>query len=422
MKKKILLVEPNFPIPNKSKNHKNFLPIGLLKIAAFLRKNNTEVILFRGMPQSSEDINKLLKFNPQEIWITSLFTYWSKYVKDASMYYKELFRKAKIVIGGIYASLMPEHCREYTGCDEVYKGVYEQAENYFPAYDLVDVDYQIIHASRGCIRRCKFCGTYIIEPKFIPKRSIKSEIKSNKLIFYDNNFLANEYIENILDELANTVYNGRYVYSECQSGFDGRILTKDLAKKIKRARFVSPRIAWDNSFKLYNSIERQINYLVDAGYNPKDIYIFMLYNYVTPFEIMEEKRKKCFSWGVQIADCRYRPLNQAFDNYNPYMRKQTNKDYFIHSRWTDRQVRQFRENVRKQNICIRHGFPFYSKVLEHKKIDNGIIKKIKNLASLKEKIELLEENNIDYWFPEGNGKVTIKANTIVEESNNKRCI
>ena len=29
--KKVLLLEPNFPIPNKSRNHSDFLPIGLLK-------------------------------------------------------------------------------------------------------------------------------------------------------------------------------------------------------------------------------------------------------------------------------------------------------------------------------------------------------------------------------------------------------
>ncbi len=402
--KKILLVEPDFPIPNKSKNHKNFLPIGLLKIASFLRENNSKILLFRGIPKSLDGVSKLERFYPNEIWITSLFTYWSKHVNDASMYYKELFPKAKIIVGGIYASLMPEHCKEYTKCDEVFRGIYEKAEDYFPAYDLVDVDYQIIHSSRGCIRQCKFCGTYKIEPTFIPKKSIKDEIKSNKLIFYDNNFLANKYIENILDELTNATYNGKAVYSECQSGFDGRILTKELAERIKRARFLNPRIAWDNSFEEYKHIERQISYLVDAGYNPKDIYIFMVYNYEIPFEIMEEKRKKCFEWGVQIADCRYRPLNQTYDNYNPYMSEQTDKDYFIHSGWTDKQIRWFRTNIRKQNICIRHGFPFYSKILEHKKIDNGLIKKIKKLGSLEGKIELLTENNIDYWFPENNHK------------------
>jgi len=398
--KQILLVEPNFPVPNKSKNHKNFLPIGLLKLASYLRKNNVKIQLRRGTPNSLESISNLKKLNPDEVWITSLFTYWSKYVKEAVGYYKDFFPKSKIIVGGIYASLMPDHCKEYTKCDEVYIGVHNEAENYFPAYDLVDVDYQIIHASRGCIRRCDFCGTYKIEPKFISKRNIKGEIKSNKLIFYDNNFLANKYLENILEELKNIKINNRAVYSECQSGFDGRILTPDLAVKLKKARFINPRIAWDNSYEEYKDIERQISYLVDGGYNPKDIYVFMVYNYDLPFEIMEEKRKKCYEWRVQIADCRYRPLDQAFDNYNPHKTEQTKKDYYIHHNWIDSEVRKFRRNVRRQNICVRHGFPFYSKDFENKKYERKILKEVKSQKSISEKIKLLDINSIDYWVPD----------------------
>mgnify|MGYP003316490570 CR=1 FL=1 len=40
----ILLVEPDFPIPPKSRNHHNFLPLGLLKIVSLLRKNE---VLFK---------------------------------------------------------------------------------------------------------------------------------------------------------------------------------------------------------------------------------------------------------------------------------------------------------------------------------------------------------------------------------------
>ena len=45
--KSVLLVEPNFPIPNKSRNHKDFLPIGLLKIAGYLKKKGIKVELIR---------------------------------------------------------------------------------------------------------------------------------------------------------------------------------------------------------------------------------------------------------------------------------------------------------------------------------------------------------------------------------------
>ena len=94
--KKILLVEPDFPIPAKSKNHKNFLPIGLLKIASFLKANGVSVKLQRGTPQNSETISELKSFNPDEVWVTSLFTYWARYVRDAVYYYKELFPIAKV--------------------------------------------------------------------------------------------------------------------------------------------------------------------------------------------------------------------------------------------------------------------------------------------------------------------------------------
>ena len=51
---KVILVEPDFPIPNKSRNHSNFLPIGLLKIATFFRERSIDVELIR----FKEDENK----------------------------------------------------------------------------------------------------------------------------------------------------------------------------------------------------------------------------------------------------------------------------------------------------------------------------------------------------------------------------
>jgi len=72
--KRILLVEPDFPIPPKSKNHKNFLPIGLLKIASYLRAKGNKLRLIRGTPKNIVDI-EISNFLPHEIWITSLFTY-----------------------------------------------------------------------------------------------------------------------------------------------------------------------------------------------------------------------------------------------------------------------------------------------------------------------------------------------------------
>jgi len=200
----ILLIEPNFPIPSKSKNHKNFLPIGLLKIASYLRSKNIKVKLIRGIPKNLLEFSEIQRFAPSEIWVTSLFTYWAKYVKD----YKNIFPQSKIVVGGIYASLFSKkQVKQYTGCDEVHQGIIPEAEKCFPAYDLLKnanphpIDYQIIHSSRGCKRHCDFCGTWKIEPEFIPKKSIKEEVRYEKIVFYDNNLFMNPHIEEILQEL-----------------------------------------------------------------------------------------------------------------------------------------------------------------------------------------------------------------------------
>lgn len=382
---KVLLVEPKFPVPPKSINHRDFLPIGLLKLASYHRSKGDKVKLVRGNQPFSD-------FYPNQIKITSLFTYWASYVWESVRFYKENYSKAKVIVGGIYASLMPEHCKK-SGCDAVFVGVDDRVEKFKPAYDLVNVDYQIVHSSRGCLRRCKFCGTWKIEPKFTYKKSIKDDICSNRVIFYDNNLLANPYIENIFDELANAMYKGKAVYSESQCGIDGRLLTQELANLLKRAKFINPRIAWDHGYGQHVSIKKQLDILVKAGYRMSDIYVFMVFNWEIPFKEMEKKRLKCWKWGVQIADCRYRPLNQTFDNYDA-KKEQTNNDYYIHPKWNDKEVKKFRRNIRAHNICVRQRLKFYSRTLEHKRISK---KDYKNLVKLPN--SQIKKLLPDAWFP-----------------------
>ncbi len=416
--KSYLLVEPEFPIPTKSKNHKDFFPIGLLKLATLLDNQGNEVQILRGQKPIEE-----IRFKPDEVWVTSLFTYWSKYVKQSVKHYASLFPSTKTVVGGIYASLMPEHCKNYTGCDEVFLGVYPEAEIVDPNYDLLpegsnNIDFQIIHVTRGCPRRCEFCGTWKIEPEFKAKKTILPEINKRKLVFYDNNLLYHSEIEDIFQELIELKAKRKILWCEAQSGFDGRILLKKphLGKMIKKAGFRSPRIAWDWGFDQRKSIAKQLKILTDAGYNAKEIEVFVLYNWDIPFDEMEKKRVQCYKWRVQIADCRYRPLDQTFDEYNPRRRNQTARDYYIHSQagWTDFLVKQYRKNIRRTNICVRHGFPFYSSAFERKKIGNSHAKHLKSLHTLKEKEEYLRKEGIEYWFP---GKTT-KSYELLDSSQN----
>jgi len=415
----ILLVEPEFPIPSKSKNHKDFLPIGLLKIGAMYQDKNENVKLVRGNLDKNEikkagdkDWNK-----PEKILITSLFTYWKPEVEETVEHYNEEYPEAEIIVGGIYASLMPGDCEKISGVDKVYEGVHSEAEKFEPNYDLINhnsepLDYQIIHTSRGCPRECDFCGVWKIEPKFSCVSSVKDKIFEDKkgVVFYDNNLLKNPNIENILDELIQLKKKGEITWCESQSGFDGRILIEKphLAEKIYKAGFRYVRIAWDWGYEQKDEIKEQINIFIKGGYRPKELFIFMIYNWEIPFNELEKKRVKCFEWGVQISDCRYRPLDQTFDRYNPhkYKKGQTKDDYYIHDEggWTDPKIRQFRKNVREHNICIRHNKEFYSPEFERKKLPKeeiiGIYEKISKFDSKDEIKNYLDERGITYFFPD----------------------
>ena len=411
--KTFLLVEPDFPIAHKSKNHKDFLPIGLLKIASYLRGQGHEVLLVRGIGKPITNYGSPAQMPPDEVWVTSLFTYWASQVREAVQYYKALFPQAVVRVGGIYASLRPkEEVMQFTGCDQVHRGVLPTVENYasdhFPAYDLIEaanphpIDYQILHASRGCPRKCPFCGTWTIEPEFVPKKTVNNEIRRSKLIFYDNNFLMNPHIEAILEELMTLRKDGQIAWVESQSGLDGRVLLKKphLASMLRDVGFRYPRIAWDWGYEQVSSVERQLDILLDAGYPPRDIFVFMLYNYELPFEELEKKRLKCWEWGVQIVDCRYRPLDQLHDDYSPYKRSQSGSAYYIHPSWTDQSVRAFRSNVRRHNICIRYRLSFYSRDLEKKRVHKKLAGRLRKLKDKSKIANLLDDKELDYWFPD----------------------
>lgn len=369
-KQRILLVEPAFPIPCKSRNHKNTFPVGLLKISSYLKSTGRQVMFIR--MNEEYDFTKILEYDPELVMLTSIFTYWADQVKDAVYYFKNLLN-VPVMVGGVFASLEPQLCKEYTGCDMVYTGVIEEAEEHPIDYSLLDeeIDFQILHTSRGCNRHCDFCGCYMIESTWSYKKSIKDEVCRKKLVFYDNNLIANPYIDNILDELIELKQDRIILECESQSGFDGRILEKKpyLASKLKQAGFKHPKIAWDSGVNTWEKCESQIDILLDAGYNNRNISVFMLFNHDLSYDELEEKSILLFDKRIQITDCRFRPYDRLDDNYNGRINSpQTNYDYHINPNWTDREVKQFRRNVRRHNSCVRYGADWYSETINRRRI------------------------------------------------------
>ena len=203
-----------------------------------------------------------------------------------------------------------------------------------PQYNRVVGYTQRIETHRGC----RWQHPYCYEPKEMIDFPIP-EIKRNKVQILDMNFLFRENRLETIKDLGKRRVNGKLVYYECVCGFDFRLLTLEIAKALKKARFVKPRLAWDGSFADQYKIKDAINMLKKAGYKPNDIMLFMIVNWAIPRSECERKLDLMKVWNVKVCDCCY---DGGYAHCTP--------DY-----WTGKDLVEFRAKCRKHNQLVNFG-------------------------------------------------------------------
>lgn len=348
--KKILLV-----CPKKSKKyHTQYPPLGLLKLSSYHKQTGDDVKFVQGFSGNG--------FSPDIIYITSLFTYAYEPVHEVIRYYSKEYKRAKIIVGGIYATLCPEHLRTRWGDRiEIHQGLVEEVEDILPDYSLVPQwKASILFSSRGCIRKCRFCSVSVLEPEFKPKPSIRHLIYPGhkKVILWDNNILASPYWEDIFQELEESKLEVDF-----NQGIDARLITAQVVLKLKKLKIPFIRLAYD-TYGIRKPLKRAIDMLKNAGFNGRRIFIYCLYN--NPYEkdtpqIFLNRLQDLIDWGVISYPMRYEPLEVR------------QKNTYISSHWTSEEL----EMVAKARRVIGYGgaFPPYQglkkKFLEAKSFESA---------------------------------------------------
>ena len=328
---RILLVEPQ----KSKKYHTPYPPLGLLKLAAY-HKRKKDVVRF--VPGLSDD-----GYEPDIIYITSLFTYAYEPVHKVIQYYSNKYKKARIVVGGIYATLCPDHLKErFKNRIEVHQGLVDEVEELLPDYSLVpNWNTSILFASRGCIRKCPFCSVPQIEPKFKAKKSIKHLIYPGhkKVVFWDNNFLASPYWKNIFDELKEL--NLKVDFNQ---GLDARLLNEEIATMLKKLRMPFVRLAYDSD-GIRLPLKKAIDLLNDVGIRGRKIIVYCLYNHLDTPEDFLNRIRDLLDWGAVAYPMRYEPIEPRL------------KNTYISPNWTAKQL----EMIAKARRVIGYGgaFPPY---------------------------------------------------------------
>ena len=206
-------------------------------------------------------------------------------------------------------------------------------------YNTSNEGEQHIRITEGCPNYCVYCAESW-ENGIRPIYHEIPELIRNKVILLDMNLMYKERCIEIIDDLARRKVNNKVIYYELQCGIDYRNMTQNKASALKRARFKNIRWAWDYAYSDAYKHWDCLKYLTNAGYNPKNIQVFMICNWLVPsYEVMA-KIKTLLKWGVQVSDCWFD--NQLPPNIKP-----------IH--WTEREIKSFRKECRDHGIMIRHN-------------------------------------------------------------------
>ena len=333
--KRVLLVEPPY--------HRKWIPLGLAKISSFVKSNGGQVDFVRHPIMKKYDL----------ICITTCFTTDSRIVlKSIRDCQRGLYTKGtKIIVGGIFASLMPKYIMAKTGVD-VFVGYSPVLDSFFPDYIIdwgIDDRYkedQVLFTVRGCPNRCAYCMVWKMEPEFyvLPNWQEQIETSSKKrVILMDNNLLATpiEHMENVVE-----ILNRNQKTVTMNGGVDCKFVTDENAKLLSSLiynnfgfRIAFDKMSDDGHFQI--AMEKILN----AGLKPKGIsYCYVLFNFDdTPQEAFYRSRE-CWKYGVEPYLMRYKPLNMLTMNNN-----------FVGKYWTKRLADAFQIYWQNYGYAVNDG-------------------------------------------------------------------
>jgi len=262
-----------------------------------------------GLPE--ENAIKFLKDIPKPdfIILTSVMTYWYYGVVEARNTLKKLFPEVPVLLGGNYATLMPEHAFKKIKPDYIFKGIslvelerfFEEntGENIsfpelkdFPEPDFSHyrkIKYITLRTSFGCPYHCTYCGIKKFYSDFVFKNPLKVvdeiinlHLKYNvfDFVFYDDALIADngKNLKVILKNLISRDYKFRF---HTPNGLHANFIDQELAEIFFEAKFIEPRLSLEtaNENRLKKSggklslknFEKAVENLYNAGYKEKEI-------------------------------------------------------------------------------------------------------------------------------------------------------
>jgi radical SAM superfamily enzyme YgiQ (UPF0313 family) len=263
-----------------------------------------------------EDLDRIEA--PDLILVTSGMTYWYTGVQEAVGLLRAVFPDSPLVLGGVYATLCPQHARQCSGADEIFTGPAEpdllqlvktftgwtSAERFEPGrldtypYPAFDLQYRITYVpvltTRGCPFDCAYCASRLLAPRRL-RRSPASLVEElthwhrrrgvSDFVLYDDAFLADPE-GHALPVLEAIVQSGLPVRFHTPNALHIRGITPETARLMFAAGFTTLRLGLETAdFESRGDLdhkvtaaefERGVRSLKRAGFKSEQIGAYLL--------------------------------------------------------------------------------------------------------------------------------------------------
>lgn len=304
--------------------------------------------------------------HPKWDWVcvTTLFTfYWDITIETIEFAKTMVKDPAHLMVGGVLASIQPDEIEKATGIrphcgtlhtpGEIDPGDPHIIDELPLDYSILDeIDYEYAdggdyysYSTRGCIRKCAFCAVSTLEPQFIPYLPLYERIERTRrlygeqhnLLLMDNNVLASEHLETIIEDIKRCGFtpDAKYIVPNqyklairnLRLGINDRAYIRKAWKLLKEIND-SRRFSEDIRTQMYSI--RDKNGLLHPDTCTKEALIATYKDFAKYFEQIYSKQKGRlrfidFNQGVDarlfteervnlLAQIPLRPLRIAFDD------------------------------------------------------------------------------------------------------------
>jgi len=199
--------------------------------------------------RAREDFLRLLSRRRFDVvLVQTVMTYWYLGVREVILDVRKLQPQAKIILGGVYASLCPGHARSL-GADQVLEGLDLKPlglplSDGLPLWENVDAHVGILKITDGCPFRCTYCSVPVVYPNFVarPLDACVEEIRhlnrlgARDVAFYDDALLFKP-DRILLPFLEAVLRQGLHLSFHTPNALNARFITPEIARLMVRAGF-----------------------------------------------------------------------------------------------------------------------------------------------------------------------------------------